>query len=132
MATRVTTPYSKYLEAVKGLDYIEDTESADAAAKAVLGTLASRLDEREARRLTEHLPGPLTYEKLHGHQANITEIPVSVYLSDIAVQFALTDSEAKELIGTVLRVAEGDVGRRTMGEIRAGLPDDWRRFLDQL
>lgn len=52
--------YEDFIRAVSELDFIQDEEEADSAVKAALGILASRLDEEEARKLTEYLPNPLT------------------------------------------------------------------------
>ncbi len=52
--------YEKLLEAVQEFDFIPDPKTADAALKAVLGILASAMDENLARDFTDSLPGPLT------------------------------------------------------------------------
>jgi uncharacterized protein (DUF2267 family) len=47
---------------VKALDFISDEGKADAAAKAVLGIMASNMKETEEKDLVEKLPSPLNGE----------------------------------------------------------------------
>ncbi len=90
--------YDKLLEAVKELDFIPDPETADAAVKAVLGILASAMNEDLEREFTESLPELLTYDRLRGHQARPLEIDVERYIDGLAAQFCLPEEQARQLI----------------------------------
>lgn len=125
------TSYEKYLKAVEMLDFVDSTESADSKVKAVLGTLASRLHDREARMLIEHLPEPLTYERLVGHRVSITDITTEQFIRDIQQQFRLDEDEAILLIDTVLGVAKEDLDEETLREIENSLPEDWARLIKE-
>lgn len=127
----MNTGYEKYLKAVEMLDFVDSTESADSKVKAVLGTLASRLHDREAKMLIEHLPEPLNYEKLVGHQATITDITTEQFIRDIQQQFRLDEDEAILLIDTVLGVAKEDIDEETLRDIENSLPDDWSRLIKE-
>ncbi len=98
--------YEKFTDAVQKCEFITDPEIADAAVKAVLGILASSLEEGEARRLAESLPEPLTLERLRGHREGRLRIALPQFISEIGEQFRLTDAQAALLIMTVLRKAE--------------------------
>jgi hypothetical protein len=50
------------------LDFISDEPMGDAVVKAVMGILASSLEQGLAHALAESLPEPLTYERLRGHR----------------------------------------------------------------
>ena len=76
--------YQDSLQAITSLEFIEEQEAADNATKAVLGMLASRLKEAEAKKLTENLPVPLSLANLRGHQIGITSIPAEGYVTRIA------------------------------------------------
>ncbi len=124
----MNTGYEKYLKAVEMLDFVDSTESADSKVKAVLGILASRLHDREARMLVEHLPEPLTYDKLVGHRVDIT---TEKFIRDIQQQFRLDEDEAILLIDTVLGVAKEDIEEKTLREIENSLPEDWSRLIKE-
>ncbi len=98
--------YEKLTDAVRKCEFISDPEKADSAVKAVLGILASSLEEDEARKLTESLPEPLTLDRLRGHQARPLRIYLTQLISEIGEEFKLTDSQAALLIMTVLRKTE--------------------------
>ena len=102
--------YQDFIEEVKGLDFIKDDATADAAIKAILGTLASSMDEASARQMTENLPEPLTYEKLRSHQAHINVFTSGNFLKQIADQFNLNMDQVDRLIHTVINLANGATG----------------------
>lgn len=122
--------YEDFIRAVSELDFIQDEEEADSAVKAALGILTGRLDEEEARKLTEDLPNPLTYEKLRGHQLNIKDISAEEYISEIADQFSLDEDQAQELVSTVLQVAKEAIGYETVAELEQHLPEDWAEVFE--
>jgi uncharacterized protein (DUF2267 family) len=121
--------YQKLVDRVKELPFIDRPGLADASVKAVLGILASRLPEAEARRLADRLPEPLTLEKLRGHQRRPDDLSVDQYYGEIAKAFNMTGSQADQIVRTVLKAARRGIGRAALEEIAAALPDDWTRLL---
>jgi len=122
--------YEDFIRAVGELDFIQDEDEADSAVKAALGILASRLDEEEARKLTEYLPNPLTYEKLRGHQLSDLDISAEEFISEIADQFGINEDQAHELVSTVLQVAKEAIGYETIVELEQHLPEDWAEVFE--
>ncbi|MBE0480354.1 MAG: DUF2267 domain-containing protein [Dehalococcoidia bacterium] len=102
--------YERFIEDVKGLEFIADDATADSAVKAVLGILASSIEESRARKLTESLPDPLTFDKLRGRQRRIIMTPPDVYVTEIADQFNISREQAHRLIERVLETAKEAVG----------------------
>ncbi|RJQ80627.1 MAG: DUF2267 domain-containing protein [Desulfobacteraceae bacterium] len=117
--------YTQIIEKLKQLDFIQEDAKADAAAKAVLGIVASSLDEENARRLTEPLPEPLTIEKLRSHQENPTPVSFEDCAAELEVQFNLQKNEARDLIHTVIDTAKEAIGSENIAAIRGSLPEDW-------
>ena len=91
--------YSRFVNEITNLDFIGSTDKADAVIKAILGILASSMDDDHARKLTGKLPEPLTFEKLRGHQA-------------------------KTAVDTVFRLCKEAVGEDTISEIEYDMPPD--------
>ena len=121
--------YEQFKQSVRDLDFIGDEQTADAAVKAVLGVLVSRLDEDEAQRVTDHLPEPLTIDTLRGHQATPTTTPAPDYFNVIADQFHIDTNQASDVIARILRLTHDslpDDERRRMIE---HLPEDWRALV---
>jgi uncharacterized protein with GYD domain len=98
--------YQSFLDELKRCEFIRDEATADAAGKAVLGILASSMDEGEAHLLTRFLPEPLTLERLRGHQARQLGLTTPQFVEEIRRQFKLRDREAGLLILTVLNAAK--------------------------
>ncbi|RJP23244.1 MAG: DUF2267 domain-containing protein [Candidatus Abyssobacteria bacterium SURF_5] len=122
--------YDRFIEEVKNLEFIPNRDTADAAVKAVLGILASRLEEAEAQKLVEKLPGPLTLERLRGHQVRPEKISVEEYIIEIAQQFRIAGDQAETLIKTVLHLAKDLLGDETMSELEHALPSDWKATIE--
>ncbi len=116
--------YDKLLEAVKELDFIPDPETADAAVKAVLGILASAMNEDLDREFTESLPEPLTYDRLRGHQARPLEIDVERYIDGLAAQFCLPEEQARQLIIKTLALAREQAEKAEVKQIIYTLEQD--------
>jgi uncharacterized protein (DUF2267 family) len=93
--------------------------------KAILGILASRMEEEPARKLTDKLPEPLTLQKLRSHQSNVTPLSAENYTVEIREQFKITLDQARTLVNTVLHIAKDDVGQDVFDEIEKYLPTDW-------
>lgn len=123
--------YSSYVKQVTSLEFIPDEQTADAAIKAVLGILASRMEEDEARKLCESLPQPLDCNVLRGHQARPVDISVDQYLIEIGQQFKLDYNQANTLVTRVLHCVKESVERPVIEEIEEGLPSDWTQALEK-
>ena len=93
--------YLWLINRVQSLDFIKDRETADAAAKAVLGIYMSSIDEDRARKLAENLPEPLTLENLRGQQITTTRVTPQQYLQEVQDQFSLSRGQTQRLISTV-------------------------------
>lgn len=116
--------YQKFLSDVENLGYFDDLETADAAVKAVLGILASSMEEEQAKRLIERLPEPLSYERLRGHQARPIDITLEEYISEIGAEFNLNDDNARELVDTVFHTTKEAVGEDAITELELDMPSD--------
>lgn len=118
------------MEAVQALDFIHDDETAEKGIKAVLGILASKLDEQEAREFTAELPDYLDYETLRGHQEKPT--PTSPYdtVEIIGNELNLEPGQANELMNEVISVTKQQA-KGEVSDIAAQLSEDWREALDQ-
>lgn len=92
------------------MDFIGDKDYADAAIKAVLGILASSMEETEAQKFAEKLPEQLDLKKLRGHQEQRKSISPETYVNEVANQFYLTRDQARPLINKVLEYAEKVTG----------------------
>ena len=123
--------YEHFIDKVEQLSFIQDRETADAAVKAVLGILASRLTEDEAQKLTSRLPGPLSLERLRGHQVRTEKISVDEYIVEVAQQFKLSGEDAQKLIMTVLHQAKEALGGETTSELEHVLPADWKETIEK-
>lgn len=117
--------YNDFVNAVENLGYFEDRERAESAVKAALGILASRLEEDEARALTADLPDPLTFEKLRGHQANVTDITFDQYIAELAIAFGLDEDEAHTLVNSVFHLMKDSLEEGVLDEVEGNLPRDW-------
>lgn len=118
--------YREFIQEVNALDFIKDEATADAAVKAVLGILVSRLEEPQAYRLTETLPAPLSLGRLRGHQtATALMISFEQYIKEISVQFRLNYEQAHLLVNTVLRRTRKTIDRTLLDELITHLPPDW-------
>lgn len=124
--------YQRFLDEIKMLDFIRDQDQADAAVKAVLGILASRLPEAQARIMAEKLPGPLSLERLRGMQQDVTNISFEMYVIDLMRQFSLDRDQVHQLISRVLPLARETMGGEIYESLLAHLPPDWVGGLNRL
>jgi uncharacterized protein (DUF2267 family) len=106
--------YQDFIQDIRKCKFVVDYDMADAAEKAILGILATTMEEEEARNLTRYLPEPLTLERLRGHQERRLNITLPQFVSQIGEEFRLNERQACLLILTVLNSvkasAEGDDG----------------------
>jgi uncharacterized protein (DUF2267 family) len=101
--------YEEFTNAVRKCDFIKDADTAAAAIRAVLGIVASSLQEEDARKLTASLPEPLFFQRLRGHKEVRLNISLPQFVSEIGQDFQLNDLQAGLLILTVLHKAEKSV-----------------------
>jgi uncharacterized protein (DUF2267 family) len=123
--------YRTYLGSVANLDAIADQATADAAVKAALGLVVSRLPERAAVEMAAALPAPLTFEKLRGHQAGADQFGVDHVLADLRQQFDLGEADARQVLGTVLALAREDLGPRRFEQVQRQLPAEWATLFEE-
>lgn len=123
--------YPSYIKQVTDLEFIKDEQTADAAIKAVLGILASRMEEEDARKLCQSLPQPLDCNILRGHQVRPLEISVDQYFIEIGNQFNLDYNQARVLVTRVLHCVKESLERPVIDEVEEGLPGDWSRTLEE-
>ncbi len=116
--------YSRFVNAIKDLDFIGSTDRADAVIKAILGILASSMDEEHARKLTEKLPRPLDFERLRGHQARPVDITIEEFFSEIGAQFRINPEQARTVVDAVFRLCKDAIGEETVSEIEYDMPPD--------
>lgn len=118
--------YQIFLQEVQKMDFIQDRETADAAVKASLGILASRLPEDEARRMTDKLPEPLSYDRLRGFQRRyMAMVSFDEYIREISAQFHLSYDQAHSLVNHVLHIAKDAMGESTLQDVESKLTSDW-------
>ncbi len=128
----VSIGYDNFVNAAMSLSFIEGEETAEAAVKAVLGILASRLEEPEARRLAATLPDPLSLENLRGHQMNVTDLSVEQYYGNLATQFRITPEQAQVLAVTILRLVKEALDTEGLREVERSLPEDWTNLIERV
>ena len=98
--------YNQMLQKVQELDFVSNKDTADAMIKSVLGHLASRMKEAQARKFTQDLPQPLSLEKLRGHQVNNPTISLDQFVNDLRDQFHITNEQVQSLIKTILHTVK--------------------------
>ncbi len=122
--------YQEFVKDVKALGFVEDEATAGAAVKAVLGIMASSLDEEDAGKITEALPEPLNLSKLRGQQVRAKPVDFNYCVAEIAQQFKLDEEQARELADTVLRTTRAALGSKKLGEVEDILPESWRAAIE--
>lgn len=120
--------YENFVLAAQQLPSIGTREVADAAVKAVIGTLASQFNEYGADMLTKRLPAPLNASRLHSHQVGALPITTDEFVREIAEQFHLDRDDARRVIQQVLHVTK-QAG--LPGTMLARLPSDWIALIDE-
>mgnify|MGYP001129162480 CR=1 FL=1 len=118
-------PYQSFLDEIQALDFIYDKETADAAAKAVLSMILSKLEETSARKILSNLPKDLSLEVLQEHQPPSVPIPFEECVTLIGKQFKLFGEQAESLVDTVLRAAKKSMTYELLTEMERDLPVDW-------
>lgn len=121
--------YQNFMQSVQNLDFISDDATADAAVKAVLGHLASRVDEPQAEKISHDLPEPLSLGKLRSHQARVADISVEQFIGDLCNQFKFNADQANQLVKTVFSTTKNAVDSDTLSEVQSKLPSDWTNLM---
>lgn len=123
--------YRNWVKAVNDLSFIENEETAGAAVKAAFGIIASMMDDEEVKRFTEALPEPLTLEKLRGHQISALKVKPAEYIEQMATQFNLDSSQARELVQTIIHTTKVNLSGDKVREWKAYLPQEWGSFIEK-
>ncbi|HWI40021.1 MAG TPA: DUF2267 domain-containing protein [Verrucomicrobiae bacterium] len=90
--------YTRIVSALREkLDFINDQETAEGAARRVLAILASRIDPEQARELAAELPG-VDLQALQSRERNSPE----EYTDALQKEFLLNLDQARQVVMTVL------------------------------
>lgn len=117
--------YETIIKNVINLDFVPDEKTADAMIKSVLGHFASRMKETQAKQFTKDLPEPLNYNKLRGHQINITEISLDQFANNIQDEFNITNDQVQTLVRTIFHLVKSDTPIENIVVWEQGLPSEW-------
>lgn len=123
--------YERLKDAARSAEAVPE-ERLDAAVKAVIGILVSRLDEAPARALCDALPEPLDFARLHGSRQATTNTAAEEWPGVVAVQFSIPEAQATRLVQEVLRTLKEDLPADVEAELREALPEDWRVLVDSV
>lgn len=122
--------YQRFLDGVKRLQFIRTEEAADAAIKAVLGILASSMNQEQAEKFVSRLPEPLTIKALRSQQARPLDITMEEFFDEIGAEFKLNPDQAKKLVDTVFRLTKDAVGEETITEVEFDMPAELAEELE--
>ncbi len=121
--------YDEMKKRIMALDFIPDSDTADAALRAVWGIIASAVDEDTAGQVTSELPDPLVRDMLCGHPARPTGTRPTDFVELIANQFHLSPDQSRELIEWVIETGEEAMPEESVDRIRDALPDDMKSLV---
>lgn len=125
--------YNHLTQSVKKFNLIgNDEQQADAAVKATMGIIASRMTEEDAREFADALPEPLSLEKLRSHQDYQNLVSPQEHFKVIANQFNINEEEAQRMVKDVLHMAKEDVSQDKFNSWKQKLPADWSSFMDEV
>lgn len=114
--------YQRFLDGVKRLQFIRTEAAADAAIKAVLGILASSMNQEQAEKFASRLPEPLNIKTLRSPQSRPIDITIEEFFDEIGAEFNLNPDQAKKLVDTVFRLTKNAVGEETITEVEFDMP----------
>ncbi|OGW49163.1 MAG: hypothetical protein A2078_04320 [Nitrospirae bacterium GWC2_57_9] len=117
--------YSEIIRRVRMLDFIRNDEKAAAAVKAVLGILACRLSDEQARKLAEKFPETLAQDRAGSDYQRMKMVSFKEYNDAICSQFKLSLHQARILTRTVLYFAKEASGDNAILDFKKNLPNDW-------
>lgn len=123
--------YQQLKKHLEQLEFIPDRETADAAAKTVLGILASRLDDTGAHVLAGNLPGEFGFPRLRGRQEpEGRQMSVEEAIGVIATQHHLSQEQAEQLFHEVLRLAVQPIPEGSLNSLKSHLPEEWAAAIE--
>lgn len=125
--------YNELIQSVSKFNFIgEDEQKADAAVKATMGIISSRMSEEDAKDFTNSLPEPLTLDKLRSHQKYNNNVSPEEHIKVIASQFNTNEEEAQRMVIEVLHTASQGLNQEQFNSWKQKLPGDWSSFIDQI
>jgi uncharacterized protein (DUF2267 family) len=125
--------YNQLIQTAKKFNFIgENEQQANAAVKATMGIIASRMSEDDARDFANSLPEPLTLEKLRSHQEYENDVNPSEHFKVIATQFNINEEEAQRMVKDVLHTATENLSEEQFNSWKQKLPQDWSSFMDEV
>lgn len=125
--------YDQLIQSVRRFAFIgNDEERADAAVKATMGILASRMSEQDAKEFANYLPEPLTLNTIRSHQQNPNRESLPDFFQIIAHQFNTDAAQAQSMVEAVLHTAKESLSPQQFNSWKRKLPAEWARFLEDL
>jgi uncharacterized protein (DUF2267 family) len=125
--------YNQLMQSVRKFNFIGDDEKkADAAVKATMGIIASRMSEEDAKEFGNYLPEPLTLDKLRSHQVYQNDVSPKEHCQIMANQFGINEEEAQRMVKGVLHTAREGLSEEQFNSWKRKLPGEWSSFLDEV
>ncbi len=116
--------YFEITRRVRKLDFIRNDQTANAAVKTVLDSLARRLNEEQAHTLADKFPEQLALESFEGENKKRETLSVADYTAGISTQFKISVYQARTLVRNVLYFTKEAFGANGILDIRS-MPADW-------
>lgn len=124
--------YNEIIRRVRRLDFIRNDEKAAAAVKTVLGVVASKLSDEQARKLAEKFPEQhISVGSLGNEPVKLGGTSVKECNDSICSQFKLSVHQGHTLIRTVLYFTKEASGDNFFQDIKKSLPIDWAEAMDK-
>lgn len=120
-----------YLEAATLPDYIETENMAKEAVKTVLGILASKMSEEDARSFIDDLPEYMNYKNLRGHQEKLTAATPEDCTGILQNKLKIKEEQAQELMLKILSVVDTE-NKDKPGDITKRLTPEWRNIFQNV
>lgn len=121
-----------FIRPLRNLEFIRDEPTADAITRAVLRILSCAVSEEHARKLTRHLPDPLSMEILRGARKAPSPVSHGECVAAISEQFHISEENAVLLTQTVLGSTKCAVGQIILTEVMKSLGEDWCTAIEGL
>ena len=120
-----------YTEAAHLPDYVESENSAKEAVKTVLGIIASKMSEEDARTFVKDLPEYLNYKNLRGHQEKLTATTPDDCISILQDKLKISEEQAEELMLKIISVVATE-NKDKPGDITKRLTPEWRNIFQNV
>ena len=120
-----------YLEAAQLPDYVESENMAKEVVKTVLGILASKMSDEDARAFVRDLPEYLNYKNLRGHQEKLTAATPDDCMAILQDKLNITKEQAEELMLKIISVAATE-NKDKPGDITKRLTGEWRNVFQNV